>query len=135
MADDDETTGDPTPLHPPPAQGRPECNAITLAHLVGVTEQTITALARRGIMVRTKHGKFDWTTSVQRYCAYPRDLAAEAGSGAVMAANERGRLAREQADRVALKNAVMRGALLDASQVESEWSGVLRAVRAGWLSA
>jgi phage terminase Nu1 subunit (DNA packaging protein) len=49
-------------------------------------------------------------------------------------AGERTRLAREQADAVALKNAVARGELVEAGAVEREWSDVLRGVRAAMLT-
>jgi phage terminase Nu1 subunit (DNA packaging protein) len=47
---------------------------------------------------------------------------------------ERARLAAAQADLAELKAAKQRGTLLDAAEVESEWSGVLRTVRAGMLA-
>ena len=48
--------------------------------------------------------------------------------------SERIRIAREQADALALKNAAARGRLIEADAVEAEWSGVLRGVRAGCLA-
>ena len=42
---------------------------------------------------------------------------------------ERGRLAAAQADIAETKAAKLRGALVDAAEVEAEWSGVLRTVR------
>lgn len=50
------------------------------------------------------------------------------------AAAERARLAREQADNVALKNAILRRDLVPASEVEKEWSGIIRQARAGVLA-
>jgi phage terminase Nu1 subunit (DNA packaging protein) len=47
---------------------------------------------------------------------------------------ERARLAAAQADLAELKAAKQRGTLLDAAEVENEWSGVLRFVRAGMLA-
>jgi phage terminase Nu1 subunit (DNA packaging protein) len=47
---------------------------------------------------------------------------------------QRARLARAQADLVEVKVAKQRGELLDAAAVETEWSGVLRYVRAGMLA-
>ena len=44
------------------------------------------------------------------------------------------RLAREQADHIALKNATARHELVPAAAVEADWSGVLRTVRAGMLA-
>ena len=47
---------------------------------------------------------------------------------------ERGRLAAAQADIAETKAAKLRGSLVDAAEVEAEWSGVLRTVRAGMLA-
>jgi phage terminase Nu1 subunit (DNA packaging protein) len=47
---------------------------------------------------------------------------------------ERGRLAAAQADIAEAKAAKLRGALVEAAEVEAEWSGVLRTVRAGILA-
>src|ERR1700674_251858 len=110
------------------------CNASTLAKLLGVIEQTVTALARRGIMLRVGRSQYNWVFSVQRYCAHLRGLATGQGGNeavAAEAAQARRRLAAEQADHVALKNARSRGELVLAKEVEAEWSSVLRTVRAG----
>lgn len=48
--------------------------------------------------------------------------------------NERDRLAREQADNVALKNAALRRELVPAVEVEARWSDILRRVRSKVLS-
>src|SRR4051812_30746668 len=47
---------------------------------------------------------------------------------------ERARLAAAQADLAELKAAKQRGTMLDAAQVEREWSGILQTVRAGMLA-
>jgi terminase small subunit / prophage DNA-packing protein len=56
-------------------------------------------------------------------CALPRH-----GSG------QRVRIAKEQADALALKNAALRGELLDTKEVEATWSSALREVRATMLA-
>lgn len=50
------------------------------------------------------------------------------------AASERLRLVKEQADNAALKNAALRRDLLPAAEVEREWTGIMRQVRAGVLA-
>ena len=47
---------------------------------------------------------------------------------------ERARLAAAQADLAELKEAKQRGLLLDAAEVEREWTGILSAVRAAMLA-
>jgi phage terminase Nu1 subunit (DNA packaging protein) len=44
---------------------------------------------------------------------------------------ERARLAAAQADLAELKAVKQRGTMLDATEVETEWSGILRTVRLG----
>ena len=109
--------------------------AAALAELLGVTTRTITDLAKRGIIVREGTG-YGLAASVQGYCKHLRDLATGRGGEAAIATATaaRARLASEQADAVALKNARLPGALLDAGAVEAEWSGILRTVRAGMLT-
>jgi len=111
--------------------------AAALADLFGVTTRTITDLAKRGIVVRSGRG-YAMAASVKGYCAHLRTLATGRGGDEKAISNatvERGRLAREQADHIALKNAVARRELVSAVEVEAEWSGVLRTVRAGVLAA
>jgi phage terminase Nu1 subunit (DNA packaging protein) len=50
------------------------------------------------------------------------------------ASASRARLAESQATLVELKAARLRGELLDAAEVEQQWAGVLRTVRAGMLA-
>ncbi|NJO53788.1 MAG: DNA packaging protein [Bacteroidales bacterium] len=48
--------------------------------------------------------------------------------------SERDRLAREQADNMALKNAALRRELVPAAEVETRWSDILRRVRSRLLA-
>lgn len=108
-----------------------------LAGLIGVSPRSITDLAKRGIVYwADKGGGFDMSRSVRGYCEHLRKLAAGRGGEVAIATAtaERARLAKEQADHIALKNARERGALLDARVVEREWSEILRNVRAGLLA-
>jgi terminase small subunit / prophage DNA-packing protein len=109
--------------------------AVDLARLWGITRQAVNALARRGIIKRQGRG-FDRDESTLRYCAHLRGLATGRGGEAAItsATAERARLAKAQADSQELKNAALRGAVLDAGAVEREWADILRTVRAGMLA-
>ncbi len=109
---------------------------VALADLIGVDRRTITELAQRNIAVPQGRG-YALAESVRRYCAHLRELATGRGGEAAIASAtaERARLAHEQANHIALKNATLRGSLLDAGAVEREWSDLLRMVRAGVLAA
>jgi terminase small subunit / prophage DNA-packing protein len=110
--------------------------AAVLARWLGVTDKTVRELANAGIAVRAKRGLYRLEESVRRYCEHIRRTAAQRGGEASLAKmrDQRIRIAKEQADALALKNGAMRGELLDAKAVEREWSETLRGVRAGMLA-
>ncbi len=103
-----------------------------LARLLGVSEVTLSALARRGLVVKAGRRGFDLEQSVRAYCQHLREQASGRKQGDTPAA-ERARLAKAQADSVELRNAVRRGALVDAEAVATEWEGICRTIRAGML--
>ena len=107
-----------------------------LANLLGISTRTLTDLAKRGHVVKAKRGRYSLAASVTAYCAHLRGVAAGRGGDDQVATltAQRARLAREQADAAALKNAVVQGKMLLAADVEREWSDVLRGVRAGMLA-
>jgi terminase small subunit / prophage DNA-packing protein len=110
--------------------------AVELAELVGVTVQTIGSLNKRGIVVRQGRG-YARRASIQRYCGHLREMATGRGgeSAIASATAERARLAKEQADNMAMKNAALRAELLPKADVVAKWSSILRRVQAGVLAA
>jgi terminase small subunit / prophage DNA-packing protein len=114
----------------------PTIAADALAELVGVTSRTVRDLGKRGIMVRRGRG-FARDASIKQYCAHLRDLAmGRGGESAIASATaERARLAKEQADNMAMKNAALRGEMLPEADVTARWAGILRRVQAGVLAA
>lgn len=107
-----------------------------LAALIGVSERQVTELAKQKIVVRAARGKYQTEASVAAYCEHLRGTAAGRGgkSHVESLAEERARLAREQADGMALKNALLRAETLDRREVEAAWSGILGSVRSGMLA-
>jgi len=101
-----------------------------------VSERSITEFARAGTVVKVGRGRYDLVASVQRYTAHLREVAAARGGETAILdlTQERARLARVQGDGQELKNQVVRGELVAAADVEREWSGILREVRAGMLT-
>jgi phage terminase Nu1 subunit (DNA packaging protein) len=110
-------------------------SAIALADLFGVTDRTIRDLAKRGIIIKDARG-YALAKSVRGYCKHLRELATGRGGESAISSvtAERARLAKAQADLTETKVRVMHGELVEASAVETEWSGVLRTVRAGMLA-
>lgn len=111
-------------------------DAGDLADYLGVTSQSIAAFANDNKVVRLSRGKYDLKASVQLYTAHLREVAAARGGETAVLdlTQERARLAREQADSQELKNRQLRKELVPASDVEREWSDILRKVRAGILA-
>ena len=95
--------------------------APVLARWLGVSGKTAYELAKAGIVVRAGRGLYKLEESVTRYCAHTRRTAAQRGGEASLEAmrEERIRIAREQADALALKNKAARGEMLDAAAVEA----------------
>lgn len=93
-------------------------------------------LKKRGIAVHLRHDVYDLEATVKAYVKHLRGIAAGWGTAdqAAQLTAERARLAKEQADAQSLKNAKARDELVEATEVEAAWSGILRQVRARVLS-
>ncbi|MBB5576370.1 MULTISPECIES: MerR family transcriptional regulator [Rhizobium] len=112
-----------------------EMTAAQLADLLGVSKRAISDFVERGIVVKTDRNRFDMAGSVQRYCEHLRMMAAgRTGDGSDALTAERARLAREQADQTALKNAALRRELIAIVDVRNEWTSIGRRIRNGMLS-
>lgn len=108
--------------------------AEPLGDLLGVSGRTVRELATRGVLTR-RNGQYGIRESVRAYTAHLREQASgRGGAGSANLTQERIRVAREQGDALAMKNATARGEMLPARAVESAWGDVLRSVRSGMLS-
>lgn len=107
-----------------------------LAQLIGVHERTIRDLADAGHVVKLGKATYDRDASILAYCTHLRETAAGRGGAAGVATltAERARLAREQADSAALKNAAARGDMIAAADVKAKWIAILTGVRARILA-
>jgi phage terminase Nu1 subunit (DNA packaging protein) len=113
-----------------------EVSAKDLAKVIGVKDRTVREFADRGLVIRAGRGRYRLVESVRAYCDHLRATAAGRGGEdeAKTLTSERTRLAREQADQTALKNAALRRDLVPAAEVERAWSEILRRVRSGCLA-
>lgn len=83
--------------------------------LVGISQPAVSGLITSGVLGRDDSGS-EWLLS---YCANLRERAAgRAAAGDLDLAGERARLAKEQADRVAMQNAVTRKELAPVHLIE-----------------
>ena len=107
-----------------------------LASLLGISDRMVRELSKRGHVSRAKRGRYHLAASVAAYCQHLRGIAAGRGGDDQVATltTERARLAREQADAAALKNAILRGSLIALADVEQEWADVLRTIRTSMLA-
>jgi terminase small subunit / prophage DNA-packing protein len=107
-----------------------------LCELLDLSSAALTDLKKRGIAVHLGHDAYDLGATVRAYVQHLRGMAAQWGTPdqAAQLTNERARLAKEQADAQALKNARLRGDLVEAVEVERAWSDVLRQLRARLLA-
>lgn len=99
--------------------------------LVGISQQTVSELLSRKILVQGVSAG-EW---LRLYTSHLREMAAgRATTGDLDLAGERARLAREQADRIAMQNAVTRGELAPVALLEEVLSATASKV-AGVLDA
>ncbi len=99
--------------------------------LVGISQSAISDLHKRGILT-AGIAAGEW---LLQYCAHLREVAAgRLASGDLDLAGERARLAREQADKLAMQNAITRAELAPAHLLE-EVLGKAGARVAGILEA
>lgn len=103
-----------------------------LCSLFDISPAALTDLKKRGIAVHLAHDSYDLTATTRAYVQHLRGMAAGWGTGdqAANLTSERARLAKEQADAQAIKNAKLRGELVEASEVERTWADALRQLRA-----
>tara|TARA_R110002124_G_scaffold108732_1_gene261378 strand:+ start:500 stop:988 length:489 start_codon:yes stop_codon:yes gene_type:complete len=114
----------------------PEGETLTAAELgewLGLTANRVHALGRDGVLPRGEGKQYPLQASVSAYCAHCRSLAKGKATDAELAA-EKIRLAREQADKIALQNAAARGELLDSQTIAAEWRGIITDLRAAVLA-
>ena len=106
-----------------------------LAEHLGVTVTVIKGLIDRGIIPRSGRGGYDLRDCLMRYISHLREQAAGRGTtGDLVLADERARLAKEQADAKEMENAVLRGDLVYIADVAKEVEGALTKVRAKLLA-
>lgn len=125
LAEIDELVGVPMP--------ELSVSAATIAEWIGVSPNRVHALARDGVLPRNPDKSFPFRSTIKAYCLHARSGATGSQTDSDLA-NEKVRLAREQADKIALQNAAARGELLDSRQVANEWRAIVTDLRAAVLA-
>ncbi len=114
----------------------PEADTVTAAELgewLGLSPNRVHALGRDGVLPRVDDKRYPLRASVAAYCKHCRSLAKGKATDRELA-EEKIRLAREQADKIALQNAAARGEFLDSRTVASEWRSIVTDLRAALLA-
>lgn len=125
--DADFSKGQPLPV---------TCSGDELARLFGIGDRHLRALADEGHVVKTGRATYERDASITRYVTHLRNVAAGRGGDEHVATltAERARLAREQADNWARRNAAADRELLPAAQVERRWQEILAGIRSRLLT-
>lgn len=107
-----------------------------LCDLLALSSGALTDLKQRQIAVHLSHDVYDLEATVQNYVRHLRAVASGRGGEeqSLTLTGERARLARAQADAQEVKNAKLRGELVEASEVLQGWADILRQVRARILA-
>ena len=118
---------------PPPSAGI--VSAADLGEWLGLSAPRVSALAREGRILRRPDGRYDLKAAVR---GYTESLRRKSGSSA-LAQNpdlneQKVRLARESADKVALQNARARGEMIPSAEVAKAWAEIMADLRAALLA-
>ncbi len=107
-----------------------------LCDLLSLSPAMLSELKKRGIAVHRGQNAYVLRATTRAYVEHLRGVAAGRGGEEHVTSltAERARLAKEQADGQAMKNALRRGELVEAVEVERAWSDILRQVRARVLA-
>lgn len=99
-------------------------SAVDLAGLLGISERRVRELRDRRVIPDNGRGRYELGVAIPAYCAHQRAVAAghrgEGEDGEVLDLTaERARKAKEEADRLEMQNAQMRGELLARADVDA----------------
>ncbi|MBB4120217.1 terminase small subunit [Martelella radicis] len=138
---DDELFGDLVPQIPDNGKTSgpitAEMTESEMCSALAISSARLRTLARDGICIRTRPGRYDFWKSLHNYLARLRLHAERAGrpsAGGDDLRAEKLRLMKAQAEREETKNAALRGELIEVEAVTREWQAVLRDVRAAMLA-
>lgn len=109
-------------------------DAADLADLLGITANRVNALSRDGVIPKSGRGKFPLPESVRAYLEWTKANPAGRRVSDPDLADEKKRLAKEQADKIALANAITREELVLVEEVRREWRGLALDLRARLLA-
>ncbi len=107
-----------------------EMHTDDMAKLMTISNRHLDMLATQGALEKIGPARWDTRATLAGFIAYK----SKPGSKSLELEAEKLRLAKEQADKLEIANAKARGDLVGADEVEREWSGALRDIRAAILA-
>lgn len=108
-------------------------DAGNFAALLGLSRNRVNALAKSGELPRD-NGRFPIPSAVHAYVEYAKANPVGRHVADPDLADEKKRLAKEQADKIALANAITREELVPVEDVRREWRGLALDLRARLLA-
>ena len=121
--DEDVIGGRPDPRPRVQTPGTVAVDLHTLASALGLSERSVTELAKDGEMVRLSHGRYDLIASTRNHIARLRNKDG----------NAKDRLTLAQAELAELKLSEARAELVDAAAVQARWETILHQIKAVFL--
>lgn len=103
-----------------------------LGKILGISARTVRSLAEADHVERTAPGRFDYKRSVQKYCAYLREVAAKRQQPSA-ATEGQIRLLRLKADALERKNAEEAALYVRADEAAERWAEIRERLRTGVL--
>lgn len=110
-----------------------DVDSITLAALLGLSQGRVTALAKSGDLPRVGW-RFPIPEAVQTYVEYTRKNPSGRRIADPGLHDQKLRMAKEQADKLALANQVTRDELVPVESVRLEWRSIAMDLRARLLA-
>jgi len=104
-----------------------------MADFFGCDPRWITDLAKKGVVIRVGHGKYDLIPSAKNYIAFLRSKDTHNTESDINLPRERGRLCQAQADKIEIENAARRKELLNVDQVLTIIAELQTIYNNGWL--
>src|ERR1700738_83686 len=106
-----------------------------LAGLLDLDIQSITALARSGIVVGSGvRGRYLLAPSVRNYVRHLREVAAARQENELNAVDENARLKIAQRQNYELKNSILSGSAIPYEAIAPAWARIVRAIRSAMLA-
>ena len=103
------------------APGNPTYPVNVIAKLLKLTERRVQQLSKEGVIPKAEHGRYELAPAVQGYIGYLQERVAprreDDDPARVDYHAEKARLTKWQADMAEMEAAKMRGALVDADQM------------------